>query len=110
METFSPGDRVVAVNIDIGTIPLKSLAPHDANRFLLPDGPLRSDMVYHVERVSRTRDGCQGVYLTGLRVMWGPKNVPWSATRFRRVDTHAHHPPYKRSHKQPVSAALPATC
>ncbi len=110
METFAPGDRVVAINTNIGTVPLKSLKPHDANPFLFPDGPVRGDVIYHVHRVCYTRDGCQGVYLTGLRVTWGDIEAPWCATRFRKVDDLRDHAPKKRRRKQPVAAGRRAIC
>jgi hypothetical protein len=105
METFAPGDRVVAIDTCNG--PLKALHPTDAHPFHLPDGTLRHDTVYHVRAVRLIRDGSQGVYLTGLRVFWGPDEIAWSATRFRKVDTLSNHIPKKRRRKQPVLTCAP---
>lgn len=106
MEPFAPGDRVVSINIECGPLPLKSLAPHDAHPFLLPDGPLHDDVIYHVHRICYTRDGCQGVYLTGLRSTWGDINVPWCATRFRKVNALKGHVPQAHRQKKPVASPV----
>ena len=104
METFAPGDRVVAIDTSQG--PLKALTPCDAHPFLLPDGPLRSGTVYHVADVCCIRDGSQGVYLTGLRVLWGSQEVPWNPGRFRKVGLHRVPASIKRRRKQPAAVAL----
>ena len=104
MQTFSPGDRVVAIDLRQG--PLKTLSSTDAHPFLLPDGPLRTGTVYHIASVCRIRDGSQGIYLTGLRVLWGPQEVPWNPGRFRKVENHRLTGSLKHHHKQPAATAL----
>ena len=106
MQTFAPGDRVVAIDLSQG--PLKTLAPTHAHPFLLPDGPLRAGTVYHVAAVNRIRDGSQGVFLTGLRVLWGPEEVPWNPGRFRKVESCRAQASIKRRCKQPAAVALHA--
>lgn len=106
MQTFSPGDRVVAIDLSQG--PLKALSSTDAHPFLFPDGPLRGGTVYHVSGVCRIRDGSQGIYLTGLRVLWGSENIPWNPGRFRRVESHRVPASNTRRRKQPAAVALQA--
>jgi hypothetical protein len=85
---FAPGDRVVAVNTQEG--PLKLLVPMDSRRFDLPDGPVRQGVVYHVSAVTRIKDGSAGVFITGLRCLWGNRDFPWAASRFRKVESVGH--------------------
>ena len=40
-------------------------------------------------------------FLPLIRVLWGPTDIRWSATRFRKVDALANHAPKKRRRKQP---------
>jgi hypothetical protein len=84
MERFSPGDRVVAVKADL---PGPICGPPDPglHPFCFPDGPLRNGVVYHVAAVESSRDGNQGLWLTGLRVVWGPRELPWNSSRFRKI-------------------------
>lgn len=105
MQPFSPGDRVVAIDLRQG--PLKTLAPTDAHPFLLPDGPLRPDTVYHVAAVNHIRDGSQGVFLTGLRVLWGSQEVPWNPGRFRKVGDDRASVSIKQRRKQPAAVLTP---
>ena len=104
METFAPGDRVVAIDTRNG--PLKALIPTAAHPFHLPDGMPRHDVVYHVRDIRYINDGSQGVVLTGMRVFWGLEEISWSATRFRKVDTLSNHVPKKRRHKQPLLSSV----
>ena len=99
METFAPGDRVVAINTDISA-PIYSTIMKPA--YVLPDGPLRENTIYHVEGVKYTSDGHQGVFITGLRVLVGNKQFTWSSCRFRKVDSLSGHAPSKRRRKKPV--------
>ena len=103
METFAPGDRVVAIKPDMPG-PICGPAKPDLHPFRFPDGPLRKDVVYHVVSVSISRDGNQGLSLTGMRVLWGPREIPWNSSRFRKVDTLKGHIPQKRRQKQPATA------
>lgn len=101
METFRPGDRVVAVNINM-TGPIRPPANPSPRPFHFPDGPLRRDVVYHVEATfpPPLDHQAQGVRITGLRVMWGPEEVEWDGSRFRKVEELGH-PPLKVRRRQP---------
>jgi hypothetical protein len=109
MQPFAPGDRVVAINTNI-SVPLFLDGEFSQQPFWFPDGPLRQDVIYHVAETVMGTSGLQGIFLTGIRVMWGPKEIPWDFTRFRKVDTLKGHLPKKRRRKQPVAAACRATC
>ncbi len=109
METFAPGDRVVAINTDMSG-PICGPANPELHPFRFPDGPLRKDVIYHVATTSQSKDGNQGLYITGLRVFWGSTQIPWNSTRFRKVDTLRDHAPKKRRRKQPVKAGCRSTC
>lgn len=90
METFAPGDRVVAINtIQVPLYPADDSSQHP---FLLPDDPLRRDRVYYVEAVEPLRDCTQGVFLTCMRVLYGSRSISWHHSRFRKVK-EAGHPP-----------------
>jgi hypothetical protein len=97
METFSPGDRVVAINIDLSR-PLRPGHGSNLRPFLFPDGQLHRNLVYHIDRTMARPDGHPGVYLCGLRVMWGADEVPWDASRFRKVQPPGNlkHPRLKK--------------
>ncbi len=84
MKTFAPGDRVVAINFM--SVPLYEDGDWSQHPYLLPDGPLRKDVIYHVAGTVMRPNGMQGVFLTGIRVMWGSQEIPWASTRFRKVD------------------------
>ncbi len=99
METFAPGDRVVAINTDIST-PIYSMIMKPA--YVLPDGPPRENTIYHVEGVKYASDGHQGVFITGLRVLVENEQFTWSSCRFRKVDTLTGHAPKKRRRKLPI--------
>jgi hypothetical protein len=109
METFAPGDRVVAINTNMSA-PVHPPSDPDRHHFYFPDGPLRRDVIYHVEATRVTTDGHQGVFLTGMRATWGDLDIPWDSSRFRKVDSLKGHLPKKRRRKQPVAAAPLATC
>lgn len=47
-------------------------------------------MVYHVKAVHTLKDGSHGVFLTGLSCLWGAKDFPWSASRFRKLEEIGH--------------------
>ena len=105
MEIFAPGDRVVAINIDVSA-PIYSTILKPA--CILPDGPPRENTVYHVEGIKYNSDGNQGVFITGLRVFSGKRHegkrhIPWSSCRFRKVDSHTDHAANKPRRKEPVS-------
>jgi hypothetical protein len=107
METFAPGDRVVAINTDMSG-PIHPDGDRSRHPFLFPDGPLRKDVVYHVEAVRCLNSGGhQGLFITGLRVTWGNQDIPWDASRFRKVDTLRDHAPKKRRRKQPAPSKQP---
>jgi hypothetical protein len=83
METFAPGDRVVAINIDLSA-PFYSRIMQPA--CISPDGPPRENTIYHVEGIKYTSDGHQGVFITGLRVLVENEQFTWSSCGFRKVD------------------------
>ncbi|MEY3394286.1 MAG: hypothetical protein RL346_522 [Verrucomicrobiota bacterium] len=99
METFSPGDRVIAINTDLSRPICADPSLPDA--YCFPDGPLKRDTVYHVENVQPCRDGHQGLFITGLRVYVGKYHIPWNSSRFRKVDLLSNHEANKRHHKKP---------
>jgi hypothetical protein len=99
---FAPGDRVVAIDTRQG--PLLWKDPRDKNLITTPDGPPRKGVVYHVERIMHTKCGSPGVTITGLRSHWKNLELPWCASRFRKVDTLKGHLPKKRRRKQPALA------
>lgn len=103
MQPFAPGDRVVAINTNM-SVPLYPDGDFSQHPFRFPDGPLRQDVIYHIAETVMGVSGRQGILLTGIRVMWGPKEIPWDFTRFRKVDTLKGHLPKKRRRKQPVDA------
>jgi len=109
METFAPGDRVVAINTDMSA-PIHPDGDCSRHPFLFPDGPLDRNVVYHVEAVRLLADGHQGVFLTGMRVTWGNQDIPWDSSRFRKVESLHDHAPKKRRRKQPISSTSYATC
>jgi hypothetical protein len=106
METFAPGDRVVAINTDMSA-PIYPNGDRSQHPFQFPDGPLRRGVIFHVASVKALSTGRQGVFLTGIRVMWGSEEIPWASTRFRKVDTLRDHVPQKRRRKQPVAPQDP---
>ncbi len=107
METFVTGDRVVAIHFM--PVPLYEDGDWSQHPYLLPDGPLRKDVIYHVAATFVCPNGRQGVFLTGLRITWGSKEIPWASSRFRKVDTLRDCAPKKRRRKQPVAAAALVT-
>ena len=108
METFAPGDRVVAINTDMSG-PIYAMPNADFHPFSFPDGNLRREVIYHIAAVRPGPDGHQAVFITGLRVLWGGLEVPFHPSRFRKVDTLSTHAPEKRRRKRPVAAPL-LTC
>lgn len=100
MDKFSAGDRVVAINTNLSG-PICPPSDPDLHPFCFPDGVLRKGQVYHVKSTNDPDNGKQGVFLTGLRVLWGPDDVPWSATRFRKVNFTRSHLPKIRQKKLP---------
>jgi hypothetical protein len=102
MEKLAPNDRVVAVNTNLAR-PVHPGSNYQPQLISFPDGPLRRDRVYHVLRVENTRDGAQAVFITGTRVLLGEEEIPWDASRFRKVDCLKGHVPMKRRKKQPSS-------
>jgi hypothetical protein len=109
METFAPGDRVVAINTDLSG-PINDPSGSPMSAFLFPDGQLRKDVIYHVRLIQSLTTGHQGLFLTGLRVILHNHQIPWDSSRFRKVDTLKGHTPRKRRRKQPVAAAPRAIC
>ena len=85
MNTFRPGDRVVAINTDHSG-PICGPINPKTHPFLFPDGLLRQGPIYHVAIVSPSRNDGQSLWITGLRVLWGNKEFPWHSTRFRKID------------------------
>ncbi len=103
MENFSPGGRVVAINTDMSA-PIYDPTGSPLSAFSFPDGPLRRDVVYHVGSVCPQGAGNVGLLITGLRVFRHNQQIPWNASRFRKVDTLKGHAPKKRRRKKPTSA------
>jgi hypothetical protein len=102
METFAPGDRVVAINTDLSAPICRMESLPDA--YCFPDGPLNEKTVYHVEKVRSAADGHQGLFITGIRVFVGKHHVPWDSSRFRKVDFLAAHAANKRRRKEPSAS------
>ncbi len=102
METFSPGDRVVAINTDISA-PLHPNGDRSRYPFQFPDGPLRRDVIYHVASVTGRPGENQGIFLTGMNIRWGPNAIAWDSSRFRKVDVLHEHSPRHRRKKQPTA-------
>lgn len=96
METFAPGDRVIAINPDMSG-PICGPANPELHPFLFPDGPLRRDVIYHVASVTISKECDQGLHLTGTRVFWGPHEIPWNSSRFRKAQEAGHPPVADRS-------------
>jgi hypothetical protein len=109
METFDPGDRVVAINTDMSR-PMHDPTGSPLSAFSFPDGPLRRDVIYHVASVHPQAPGQQGLFITGLRVFLRNQPIPWNSSRFRKVDQLSGHSPAKRRRKQPAAARACATC
>jgi hypothetical protein len=89
MPPFAPGDRVVAINTDLSG-PIAGPADPTLHQFHFPDGPLRRGGVYHVAATGPSKDGNQGLFLTGMRVFWGPRALAWNSSRFRKVQDAGH--------------------
>ena len=104
METFSPGDRVVAINTDMSG-PLYSEPGGESRPYSFPNGPLRRDVIYRVDTVVVFNDGIQGLYLTGMRVFWGNEEISWHSPRFRKVDALKGHVPKKCRRRIPALAS-----
>ena len=66
----------------------------------MPDGVLRQDVVYHVAAVPSANSGL-GLLITGLRVFYLQKEIPWNSSRFRKVDSLKGHVPIKRRKREP---------
>ena len=105
METFEPGDRVVAINTDHSG-PICGPSNPAAHPFRFPDGRLCEGPIYHVATVGLTRLGTQTLWITGLRVFWGNLEMPWDATRFRKVDALKDFTKARRSRKIPIAFSL----
>jgi hypothetical protein len=101
-----PGDRVVA--IDTRQAPLLWEDPRDKNLIATPDGLPRKGVVYYVEGIMHSQCGSPGVIITRLRSYWKNLDLPWCASRFRKVDTLKGHAPKKRRRKQPAPQQLVA--
>lgn len=83
METFRPGDRVVAIHTDLSA-PIYAPRPQNLV-FEFPDGPLQRRVIYHVEQVLPLNDGAVGLYIAGLRVICDSQEITWHGSRFRKV-------------------------
>ena len=95
MEKLAPNDRVVAININLAR-PVHPGSNYQPQLISFPDGPLRRDQVYHVLSVQNRRDGAQAIFITGTRVFLGADEIPWDASRFRKVDCLKGHVPLKK--------------
>jgi len=103
---FALGDRVVAIDTRQG--PLLWDDTRDKSLITTPDGLPREGIVYHVKEIMRTSSGDLGVFITGLRSCWGSLDLPWCASRFRKVDSSQGHTQKKRRRKQPTPTMLTA--
>ena len=83
--------------IDSRKAPIRPDRDTSLHPFPFPDGPLRRDVICHVEWVRQLSGGYQGVFPTGIRAILG-------GSRFRNVDTLAGHAPKKRRRKPPALA------
>ena len=99
METFQAGDKVVCVNTDLSW-PIQPAAGSKREDYHKPDGVLRQDVVYHVAAVPSANSGL-GLLITGLRVFYLQKEIPWNSSRFRKVDSLKGHVPIKRRKREP---------
>jgi hypothetical protein len=95
MENLAANDRVVAVNNNLAR-PVHPGSNYQPQLISFPDGPLRRDRVYHVHRVINQASGGQAVFITGTRVFLGDEEIPWDASRFRKVDCIKGHVPLKK--------------
>ena len=102
MPFFSPGDRVVAINIDV-SYPIN---PNGPLRYpiTLPDGTLQKNTVYHVRGVEMLPGRNQGVYLTGLRAFYGKNEITFHYSRFRKVDLARDFVKKKKASKMPAAS------
>lgn len=100
MQLFSPGDRVVAINTDMSR-PIHAAPNVHLHSFSFPDGPLNRGVIYHVAGVHSNPDGSQGLFISGMRVLWGAQEVPWHSSRFRKVQETGH-PPVRIKRKHPA--------
>jgi len=105
---FTSGDRDVAIDTRQG--PLLREDPRNKNLITTPDGSPRKGVVYYVEGIIHTQSGSPGVIITRLRSYWKSLELPWCASRFRKVDTLKGHVPKKRRQEQPVAAACRTNC
>lgn len=90
-----------------GKAPLLWEDSRDKNLITAPDGLPRKGVVYYVEGIMHTQCGSPGVIITGLRSYWNNLDLPWCASRFRKVDALKGHVPKKSRRKQPVTATYP---
>lgn len=102
MEIFRAGDKVVAVNVNMGR-PINPAEDSVLADYYFPDGVLRRHVVYHVAAVKELSSG-QGVFITGLRAYWLDSEIPWASCRFRKVDALKGHVPVKE--EQPMHLHL----
>ena len=101
MDRFSPGDRVVAINIDISA-PIHPDRDCSLHPFRFLGGSLRRGQVYHVEEVQNMANGMQGLFLTGLSIAWGDLDIPWYSSRFRKAATIRNHTTKSRRSRLPL--------
>lgn len=92
---------MVAVNTDCSYACRPPNVDHPV--FRLPDGPLRRDVIYHVEEVENLIGAGQGLFLTGIRVYWESREISFHWSRFRKVDRLKGHVPVKE--EEPATKA-----
>jgi hypothetical protein len=92
METFAPGNLVVALNTDTSG---RTWGPSDSvprlSSFLV--GSLSRDVVRHVAALDASWDGNQALFPAGLHVMLDSCEIGWDGSHFRKEDTRAGHVP-----------------
>ena len=103
IDRFSPGDRVVAINIDTSA-PIHPAEDSSLHPHLFPNGTLRRKKIYDVEEVRNHSNGSwQGLFLSGIRIVWGDHEIPWDSSRFRKAATIRNHATKSRRIGLPLS-------
>ncbi|QTN33662.1 hypothetical protein HZ994_15535 [Akkermansiaceae bacterium] len=105
MQTFRPGHKAVAYNTDLSR-PLCAPPGIPLSAYSFPDGPLRPGTAYHVVAVRHSPDGNQGLFLTGLRVLFNGQPIPWNSSRFRKPGQSSQPPRKAKAKRKPQ----PAVC
>jgi len=95
---FQPGDRVVCVNTDVSS-PIHG--PLDGG-YQLPDGPPRRETIYCVDRIDPGEP--DSVWICGLRALHHGREIPWHASRWRKVEPRRQRSRRRRRESAPALA------